>query len=139
MTAFRTTVRWIHLVAAALVAVGVVVQVYLAAGQLFGAGSLGEHRDVGWLVHNLELLVFVAAVVAWLGRRDVIWSFLLAAVGTVQVLLSDADRWVGALHGAGALAVFALASVVAHRAARGLGLMRGRAAGAGGGTPPPPR
>lgn len=121
MHTFRRIAHWIHFVAATLVLVGVVVQVYLAAGQLFGADSLDDHQDMGWLVHNLELLVFVAALAAWLPRTDIVWSFVLALVGTIQIVLfTGQEDWVGAIHGAGALVVFVVAAVVAHRSWRAL-------------------
>lgn len=126
MDTFRRIAHWIHLVAATLVVAGVVVQVYLAAGQLFGADSLDDHQDVGWVVHNLELLVFVAALAAWLPREDLAWSFALALVGTLQIVpFTGQEEWVGAIHGAGALAVFAIAAVVAHRSSRALMRARG--------------
>ena len=110
-------------------------QVYLAAGQMFGTDSLDTHRDTGFIVHNFEIAVFVTALVAWLPRADIGWSLLLAVVGTVQMLLSGAERWVGAIHGVGALLVLILASIVVHRDVRGLGLKRGRAGDAD--TAPP--
>ncbi len=137
MTTFRRIAYWIHLVAATLVFIGIVVQVYLASGQLFGTDSLDTHRDSGWLVHNLELLVLVAAVAAWLPRVDIGWSFLLALLGTVQVLLNEGSDWIGAIHGVGALLVLALAAVIVYRDARGLGLTRG-SRGASSAAPPQP-
>lgn len=112
-------------------------QVYLAAGQLFGTSSLDEHEDTGWIVHNFEVAVFVTALVAWLPRADIGWSVLLVVVGTVQIQLSDADRWVGAMHGVGALLVLIVASIVVHRDLRGLGLTRARGGDAGTAPPPP--
>lgn len=136
MRTFRRIVHWLHVVAATLVVVGVVVQVYLAAGQLFGADSLDTHRDMGWGVHNLELLVLITALVAWLPRTEIVWSFVLALVGTLQILpFANQSEWVGAIHGAGALAVLTLAALVAHRSARLL--RRGRVAAADTAPPPP--
>lgn len=112
-------------------------QVYLASGQLFGTDSLDEHQDTGFIVHNFEIAVFVTALVAWLPRADIGWSVLLAVVGTVQILLSDADRWVGAIHGVGALLVLLVASIVVHRDLRGLGLKRARGGDAGSAPPRP--
>ncbi len=118
---------------------GVFLQVYLAAGELFGTGSLDDHRDLGWTVHNFEVAVFVTALVAWLPRADIGWSVALAVIGTAQILLSDADRWVGAIHGVGALVVLILASIIVHRDLRGLGLRHRGGAGAGAAPPPPLR
>ncbi|HWH06798.1 MAG TPA: hypothetical protein VNT23_10250 [Gaiellaceae bacterium] len=142
MNIFRRIAHWLHLVAATLVVLGVVVQVYLAAGQLFGADSLDAHTEVGWAVHTLEVLVFLAALAAWLPRADIVLSFLLALVGTLQITpFANQSEWVGAIHGGGALVVFALAALVAHRSARALTRARrgpAPAAPAGTGTPPPP-
>lgn len=99
-------------------------QVYLATGQLFGTNSLDEHQDTGWIVHNFEIAVLVTALVAWLPRADIGWSVLLVVVGTAQILLSGAERWVGAIHGVGALLVLIIASICVHRDLRGLGLKR---------------
>lgn len=138
MQTLRRVFLWIHLVASALVVVGVFVQVYLAAAALRGATDLQPHADSGWLVHTLELVVFVAALVAWLPRKDIVWSFVLAAFGTVQVLLVELDRWLGALHGAGALFVLIIASILVHRDFRHLGLKRGPDDAAVDTAPPPP-
>lgn len=137
MRTLRRVFHWLHFVAACLVVLGVFVQVYLATGQLFGTDSLDHHRDLGWMVHNVELAVFVAALVAWLPRTDLGWAFALAVVGTAQILLAEADRWVGAIHGVGALVVLIIASIIAHRDVRGLGLRRGAPAASGSAPPPP--
>ncbi len=125
MRTLRRVFHWLHFIAACLVVVGVFLQVYLAAGQLYGANSLDEHQDTGWTVHNFEIAVFVTALVAWLPRADIGWSVLLVVVGTVQILLSGGERWVGAIHGVGALLVLIIASICVHRDLRGLGLKRG--------------
>ena len=126
MTTVRRVFYWLHLVAASLVIVGVFVQVYLAGAVLFGATDISAHQDMGFLVHNLELAVFVFSLIAWLPKVDIAWSFALAAVGTGQVALSSADEWVGALHPMFALVVLVLAAVIVHRDLRGLGLMHKR-------------
>ena len=124
MHIIRRVFHWLHFIAALLVVLGVFFQVYLASGQLFGTDSLDTHVDTGYMVHNFELAVLVTALVAWLPRRDILWSFVLALVGTAQILLALADRWVAAIHGVGALLVLIVASIVFHRAMRSLGLMR---------------
>lgn len=130
MAGVRKAFHWLHLVAATLVVVGVFVQVYLAAAALFGATDMGAHEDSGGIfVHNAELLVLLCAIVAWLPRADIGWSFLLAAVGTGQIFLAEADEWVAAIHGVGALVVLVLAAIIVHRDLRALGLMRRPAAG----------
>ena len=79
--------RWAHLVLALAVVAGVFVQVYLIGAYIFGAGqgALDAHKTAGWTVHGFEMLVFVAALVAWLPWVDLVLSLLLAVIGTVQV------------------------------------------------------
>ena len=109
-----------HLALALLIVVGVVVQVYLIGGYIFGAGNgaLDAHTSVGWAVHTCEMLLFLAALAAWLPRGEIGLSFALVALGTLQVMLSAAEEWVGALHPLLALVVLALAGVLAQRGLR---------------------
>ena len=55
---------WANLILAALVAVGVFVQVYLIASYFFGAGqdALDAHKNLGGIVHIVEVLVFLTAI-----------------------------------------------------------------------------
>jgi len=112
--------RWVHLALALAVIGGVFVQVYLIGAYIFGAGqgALDAHKSAGWTVHGLELLVFVAALIAWLPWVDLVLSFLLALIGTVQVALANEHRWVGGLHPVLALVVAALAATLVLRGIR---------------------
>jgi hypothetical protein len=112
--------RWVHLVLALAVVVGVFVQVYLIGAYTFGAGqgALDAHKTAGWTVHGFEMLLFVTALVAWLPWGDLVLSLLLAALGTVQVALASGQRWVGGLHPVLALVVVALAATLVLRAIR---------------------
>jgi hypothetical protein len=107
----------VHLGLAVLVAVGVFVQVYLIGAYIFGAGSdaLDAHRTTGFTVHGFEVLILVTALIAWLPRADIGLSLLLAVGGTVQVALSEATKWTGALHPLGALFVLVLAAELVRR------------------------
>lgn len=117
LVAVRRGAGALHLVAAAVVVVGVCAQVYLIGGYLFGAGTdaLDLHRDVGFSTHLVEVLVLVLALVAWLPRRDLLLALLLAAIGTLQIGLVDASGWTGALHPLLALAVLGLALLAVRR------------------------
>ena len=112
--------RWMHLVLALAVVAGVFVQVYLIGAYIFGAGqgALDAHKTAGWTVHGFELLVFVAALVAWLPWVDLVLSLLLAVIGTVQVALANEHRWVGGLHPLLALVLVGLAATLVLRAVR---------------------
>lgn len=116
----RGGARWTHLALSLAIVLGVFVQVYLIGAYIFGAGqgALDAHETVGFTAHGLEVLIFVTAIVAWLPRADLGLSLLLAVMGTVQVSLANAERWVGGLHPLLALVVLALAATLALRAIR---------------------
>lgn len=107
----------LHVALALAIALAVFVQVYLIGSYIFGAGlgALDAHRTVGFTAHGLEVVILLVALVAWLPRRDVALSALLAVIGTVQVALASAHRWVGGLHPLFALVVLALATALARR------------------------
>jgi hypothetical protein len=116
----RAGARWAHLALSLAIVLGVFVQVYLIGAYIFGAGEgvLDAHRSTGFALQGLELLVFLTALAAWLPRRDVLLSLLLAIVGVVQAGLANAERWVGGLHPLLALVVLALATALALRGIR---------------------
>jgi hypothetical protein len=116
----RAAGRWLHQALALAVVFGVFVQVYLIGSYIFGAGqgALDAHRTAGWTVHGFELLVLLAALIAWLPRVDLVLSLLLAVTGTIQVSLANGHRWVGGLHPLLALAVLGLAATLALRGTR---------------------
>jgi hypothetical protein len=113
----RRGALWAHVALSVLVIAGVFAQVYLIGAYIFGAGSeaLDAHRTLGFTVHGFEVLILVAALVAWLPRADLGLSLLMAVGGTVQLALSSADKWTGALHPLGALFVLVLAAVLVRR------------------------
>jgi hypothetical protein len=125
----------IQLILAATVMVGVFVQVYLIATVAFGGGedALDAHKGIGQLVHLLEILAFLAALIAvWPNWRKSGWPFALAVVGSVQAFLAaEADSgsaWVHGFHGMLALFVLLLAVLVMGQAASALGLKMPKAA-----------
>jgi hypothetical protein len=113
----RRGASWAHLGLALLVAAGVFAQVYLIGAYIFGAGpgALDAHRTVGFTVHGFEVLILVTALVAWLPPADVGLSLLMAVGGTIQLALSGAEKWIGALHPLGALFVLVLAAILVRR------------------------
>jgi len=88
-------VIWLYLV-------GLLTQVYLAGMGLFGATpTLELHRNVGYLVHLLTLLVIITALVARIGRPAIWWVVALTVIGLAQPLLPSmraVTPWVAALH-----------------------------------------
>ena len=118
MSTVRRVAGAISAIAAGLIVVGVFLQVYFIASFFFGAGpdALDAHKNTGLVVHSLEIVVFVAALVAWLSRTDLLLALALAVIGTVQVALADAHKWAGGFHGFFALVVLALAGTFVRRA-----------------------
>ena len=109
----RTTQR----VLAALIAVGVAAQFFLAGAGAFGATSFAAHRALGWV---LLLLAGVAFLIALAALKLVRHSAALLLVVVVQVILgvlgTGTQPWFGALHSLNALAVMAAAGTLARRA-----------------------
>lgn len=116
---------WGTTVFAALAVVGMLIQVYVIGGYIFGeAGWLDTHKDLGKLVHLLYVLTFVSALVgAWPNWRTPTWPFALAVVGSVQAFLAGGgsaeegnNAALHAFHAALVPIVFVLALVIALRA-----------------------
>ena len=119
--------QWAILVTAGLVVLGVFLQVYFIASYFFGAGenALDAHKNTGFIVHLVEVLVFLAALVAyWKQWSRMAPAFALAVIGTVQLSFADGEKWVGGFHGLLALVVLILAHAVVQRTVRDLGLGR---------------
>jgi hypothetical protein len=116
MTLLRRGFLWLYVLAASVVVVGVFVQAFSIAAYARGAGAdaLDLHTSVGFLVHSIEIVVFLLALVAFRGAwRIVGFAALLPVVGTLQLfLIGDTDErgsWVNGLHGLFALVVLMLA------------------------------
>jgi predicted ferric reductase len=119
---------WGTSIFAALSVIGMLIQVYLIGGFIFGQdGWLDTHKDLGMLVHLLYVLTFVSALVgAWPNWRTTTWPFALAVVGSVQAFLAGGGDVGGdngglhAFHAALVPIVFVLALVIALRAWKSL-------------------
>jgi len=119
---------WGTSIFAALAVIGMLIQVYLIGGFIFGQdGWLDTHKDLGMLVHLLYVLTFVSALVgAWPNWRSTTWPFALAVVGSVQAFLAGGGDVTGdngalhAFHAALVPIVFVLALVIALRAWKSL-------------------
>jgi len=130
----RRLFLWVSSVAASLVAVGVVLQLYFIAAWVFGeADALDAHRAVGSLVWLFEIIVLVAGLVAYWGTwRQVALSAALPVLGTIQIFfLGDVEDpsenvsgWIHGFHGGLAIFVFALAVAIGYRDMKTLGVHR---------------
>jgi hypothetical protein len=136
----KRTLLWIQLVLAALVVLGVWLQVYFIASFFFGAeDALDLHETVGFITHLVEVAVFLAALGAWWRNWGRIGhAFGLAAIGTVQISLTESEDWVGGLHGLLALVILLMAVFVVKWNAEALGLTRASRGGDADTAPPQP-
>jgi hypothetical protein len=103
--------HWIAL----LIAVGVVVQVFLAGLGIFGAESFDAHEGFGWTLHTIAILLFLLALIGPRTARAIGIGFGMLALMTVQILLvqlRDDTPWVAAFHPVLALFVLGLAAHV---------------------------
>jgi hypothetical protein len=94
---------------ALLMAVGIVVQVFLAGLGIFGAESFSAHEGFGWMLHTASIVVFLLALLGPRTGRTIGLGFGLLALLTVQVMLVGAREdapYLAALHPV--LALFAL-------------------------------
>jgi hypothetical protein len=121
---------WGTLIFAALSVAGILVQVYLIAGFIFGqTGWLDTHKDLGMLTHLFYVLTFLAALLAaWPNWRATGWPFALAVIGSIQAFLAGGgnvggdDGGLHAFHGALVPIVFVIALLIAWRAYTALGM-----------------
>ena len=106
-----------------------VLQFFLAGLGIFGASSFEAHEGVGYMLHAITLLVFLAALAGPRTGRDIGLGLVLLLIATLQVYLpelrGDAPG-LAALHPVVALVILGLAS---HIGSRYLG--RGATASAG--------
>jgi hypothetical protein len=114
LSSIRRYARWALILFTALFLLAVVVQILTAGFGIFGATSLNLHEDLGFtLTHGLSILIFLAALVAWIEHSGLALAFLIGALTTVQVFLPEIDnRWIAGLHPVNALLLFLLALVL---------------------------
>ena len=119
--------RIAYVILAWLFVVGMVAQVFFIGVGIFGDPALMAqyrelHRNVGWILHLVPLLVLVAAFLARAGRSHWLWALALAVVGFIFPILAAfrTAPFVAALHPVGAVIAFVLAVVVAMNALRAL-------------------
>jgi len=114
VAAVRRYARWALVLFTALFMLAVVVEFLTAGFGIFGATSLDLHEDLGFTVtHGLSILVFLAALVAWVGRSELALAFLIGALTTLQTFLPTIDSdWIAGLHPLNALVLFLLAHML---------------------------
>ncbi len=117
MASIRRFGRWALILFTGLFLLAVVVQILTAGFGIFGATSLDLHEDLGFtLTHGLSILIFLAALVAWIEPKGLALGFLIGALTTVQVFLPEIDnRWIAGLHPVNALLLFLLALLLLWR------------------------
>ena len=81
---------WGTVIFAGAAVVGMIVQLYLIGGFIFGeTGWLDAHKDFGKAVHLAYILTFISALVAaWPNWRATLWPFVLAVLGSIQAFLA---------------------------------------------------
>ena len=95
-----------------LIAVGVVVQVFLAGLGIFGAEPFSAHENFGWMLHTAAIVLFLLALLGPRTRRTIGLSFGLLVLMTIQIMLvgaRDDTPYLAALHPVLALFVLGLA------------------------------
>ena len=117
----RGGMRWVRtaqFAAAWLMLVALGVQFFLAGAGAFAAESWDPHALLGfWLaIGSIVLLVLTL-----LARLRVLPALVLVALMVLQAVLgvlgSEEEPWIGAVHGANAVAVTGVAYTLAHRSA----------------------
>ena len=95
-----------------LIAIGVVVQVFLAGLGIFGAESFEAHKTSGWIIHTVAIVLFLLALLGPRTGRAIGMGFGLLLLMTIQIYLVEAREdapYVAALHPVFALLVLGLA------------------------------
>lgn len=96
----------------------VVLQVFYAGVGLLGGGTMTQHREFGYLVSMVPVLVLISAAMGRAGQLTLISAGLLVItfVQTVLPLAGDVLPFVAALHPVNALAIFWVGLLLARRA-----------------------
>jgi hypothetical protein len=117
LASIRRYARWALILFTALFLLAVVVQILTAGFGIFGATSMDLHENLGFtLTHGLSILIFLAALIAWIEPRGLALAFLIGALTTVQVFLPEIDNgWIAGLHPVNALVIFLLALMLLWR------------------------
>jgi hypothetical protein len=114
--------RWVYLALVWIYLAAILWQVFLAGIALFSAApSFEAHRNLGYILHLVPVLLLIVAAVARVGRATILWNVALLVVQGVQPLLPSMRNdlpWAAALHPVLALIIFWLALTIGLRAWR---------------------
>jgi Family of unknown function (DUF6220) len=112
----------IHLAAAWLLVIGLLVQIFLAGLGIFDdPGAFATHRDFGHLLEILPVVVLVTALVAGYGRWRALAGLGLLALLFLQTLLvlqASSAPVIAALHPVNAFVLLLGATLVARDSTR---------------------
>jgi uncharacterized protein DUF6220 len=116
----RPIAQTVHLVVAWLLVAGLLVQIFLAGLGVFrGPESFLTHRDFGYVLELLPILLLIFGIVGGLGRRPAILAaaiFGLFLLQSVFVVLRTSNPEVAALHPVNGFVITFLAVLVARDA-----------------------
>ena len=116
----RSIARSVHLVVAWLLVAGLVTQIFLAGLGVFrGPADFPTHRDFGYMLELLPVILLVAGLLGGLGRRAALLAigiFALFMLQSVFVGLRATAPEVAALHPVNGFLITILAIVLARDA-----------------------
>jgi peptidoglycan/LPS O-acetylase OafA/YrhL len=96
---------------------GLLAQVFLIGLGLFSDPSaIALHRDFGWILHLVPLLILLFAALSRAGRRHWLWALALAIVifiVPIFAIMRSTSPVTAALHPVAAVLAFVIAVVVA--------------------------
>jgi hypothetical protein len=115
-----------------LIALGCVVQFYLAGRGVFGIhgdasladqSSFDAHRMVGNVIAGAAIVAVVLVIVLW-DKRLILWTVILAAlaVAVQRETTKSGQPWIAGLHAVSGLAILGISASLAHRAWRHRGV-----------------
>lgn len=113
----RSGARVVHLVLSWLFVAGLVAQVFLAGLGVFESPTrFNVHRDLGYTLSILPILMIVAALLGGMGRRMVLLAltaFLLFLLQSVFVALRESSPMIAALHPLNGFLILLIALIIA--------------------------
>ena len=113
----RSAARSVHLVVAWLLVAGLVTQIFLAGLGVFrGPANFATHRDFGYMLELLPIVLLVAGLVGGMGRRAALLAagiFGLFLLQSVFVVMRANAPEVAALHPVNGFLITFLAIVLA--------------------------